>query len=826
MTTSMPAVVEPAQTVAAVSARNSSLWAYSDALTTQLRHLSRVLQLQSVTAMLAPPLDLLAINVESISELVHSDEYETLLDVHEGILALQTQTFANCVKLLEQTAPPANPSTDPSTSPSTSPSTPTVSAAKGRPFPKNKLGSNKNYNTYRPPALHTANGKPSPYNGPAASSPLASVTTSIGSNASPRDYDCCNSAGSNTSSSAGSSASSSFTQSLRQYQSEKPTTLEEWRQFHQRIRQDDAAAHSAMKSTGADSSDSSDSSDDSYGSDGSVRSVTPEAAEPMSASPTAPLCSESPPQNNDSNFNSSSNSKKNINHLTISSPSHPVLRNLAGRNCVAGSPLPHTPPPNSSITPSDYQGCGDPMLSSDNLPHLHLANVTSASSPFVDGSSQVTHAFGPLSVLSQEDGTGSAPQSPSQMPSPVSASRVAGRPPTKPLKGILVQREKEKDRLQVRFTSSDQATGPTMISPAATSGTPTDELSSGVDHNIFPGCTAPSRSLASLYTRVMASSNAGTADGDSLTATSVDSTALGPVEIKQVAAPMTQSGQRMPQVVSAPELETHSYVASVVENGSAAHQAMAASASPQTPQSGPIVHSNVPADMVVALYNYNARTSKEMSFVRGDIFSVRKREGTWIYSTKLNRVTLKPLLVAPTDTPTASKTNAVPGSKLELGCLAEMIKDTVIIAGAEGADPAVANELRFHCGITASPTTTSAQVQPHPFAHFVVECEQVTGHRIQSGLVPAIQKSRLRPLGRALDPGVENVYTWLRGGVLNGEADLDQQWLDGTVEHESMGTRHDNRALAARLADFLQVAYRQYQSTLWKYHRDRLVEVG
>ncbi|KAH6563683.1 hypothetical protein BASA62_008363 [Batrachochytrium salamandrivorans] len=111
-------------------------------------------------------------------------------------------------------------------------------------------------------------------------------------------------------------------------------------------------------------------------------------------------------------------------------------------------------------------------------------------------------------------------------------------------------------------------------------------------------------------------------------------------------------------------------------------------------------------------------------------------------------------------------------------------------------------------------------------AHLVVECEQVTGHRIQSGLVPAIQKSRLRLLGRALDPGVENVYTWLRGGVINGEADLDQRWLDGTVEHKSMGTRHDNRALAARLADFLQVAYRQYQSTLWKYHRDRLVEVG
>ncbi|KAH9255845.1 hypothetical protein BASA81_006019 [Batrachochytrium salamandrivorans] len=57
--------------------------------------------------------------------------------------------------------------------------------------------------------------------------------------------------------------------------------------------------------------------------------------------------------------------------------------------------------------------------------------------------------------------------------------------------------------------------------------------------------------------------------------------------------------------------------------------------------------------------------------------------------------------------------------------------------------------------------------------------------------------------------------------------DLDQRWLDGTVEHESMGTRHDNRVLGQHgLADFLQVAYRQYQSTLWKYHRDRLVEVG
>ncbi|KAH6580595.1 hypothetical protein BASA60_002805 [Batrachochytrium salamandrivorans] len=38
-------------------------------------------------------------------------------------------------------------------------------------------------------------------------------------------------------------------------------------------------------------------------------------------------------------------------------------------------------------------------------------------------------------------------------------------------------------------------------------------------------------------------------------------------------------------------------------------------------------------------------------------------------------------------------------------------------------------------------------------AHLVMECEQVTGHRIQSGLVPAIQKSRLRLLGRSTRSG-------------------------------------------------------------------------
>ncbi|KAH6572411.1 hypothetical protein BASA62_003391 [Batrachochytrium salamandrivorans] len=49
----------------------------------------------------------------------------------------------------------------------------------------------------------------------------------------------------------------------------------------------------------------------------------------------------------------------------------------------------------------------------------------------------------------------------------------------------------------------------------------------------------------------------------------------------------------------------------------------------------------------------------------------------------------------------------------------------------------------------------------------------------------------------------------------------------GTVEHESMGTRHDNRALAARLADFLQVAYRAVSIHIVENTTgDRIVEVG
>ncbi|KAH6585325.1 hypothetical protein BASA60_000614 [Batrachochytrium salamandrivorans] len=125
------------------------------------------------------------------------------------------------------------------------------------------------------------------------------------------------------------------------------------------------------------------------------------------------------------------------------------------------------------------------------------------------------------------------------------------------------------------------------------------------------------------------------------------------------------------------------------------------------------------------------------------------------------------------------------------------------------------DELQKHC------------YSAHPFAHLVVECEQVIGHRIQSGLLPAIQKITTQIAGSRTRSGcVECIY-------------LTQQWshkwrsrsepVVGWTGLWSMNLCERGMIIgywAARLADFLQVAYWQYQSTLWKYHRDRLVGFG
>ncbi|KAH6581685.1 hypothetical protein BASA60_002272 [Batrachochytrium salamandrivorans] len=98
-----------------------------------------------------------------------------------------------------------------------------------------------------------------------------------------------------------------------------------------------------------------------------------------------------------------------------------------------------------------------------------------------------------------------------------------------------------------------------------------------------------------------------------------------------------------------------------------------------------------------------------------------------------------------------------------------------------------------HSQLTTASYATSSY-STHPFAHLVVECEQVTGHRIQSGLVPAIQKSRLRLLGRSTRSGCgECIYLAPRWS-LKWQSRSGPALVGRDVEHESMGTRHDNRA--------------------------------
>ncbi|KAI9092617.1 hypothetical protein DFS34DRAFT_632499 [Phlyctochytrium arcticum] len=50
-----------------------------------------------------------------------------------------------------------------------------------------------------------------------------------------------------------------------------------------------------------------------------------------------------------------------------------------------------------------------------------------------------------------------------------------------------------------------------------------------------------------------------------------------------------------------------------------------------------VVHSHSKADLVYAIHDFAARSSKEMSLLKGDVIEVRKRQGTWIYGTKLQR---------------------------------------------------------------------------------------------------------------------------------------------------------------------------------------------
>ncbi|KND01078.1 uncharacterized protein SPPG_04170 [Spizellomyces punctatus DAOM BR117] len=50
-----------------------------------------------------------------------------------------------------------------------------------------------------------------------------------------------------------------------------------------------------------------------------------------------------------------------------------------------------------------------------------------------------------------------------------------------------------------------------------------------------------------------------------------------------------------------------------------------------------VMSSTKAADLVYAIHDFTARSAKEMSLTKGDVIEVRKRQGTWIYGTKLQR---------------------------------------------------------------------------------------------------------------------------------------------------------------------------------------------
>ncbi|KAH6578656.1 hypothetical protein BASA61_000121 [Batrachochytrium salamandrivorans] len=92
-----------------------------------------------------------------------------------------------------------------------------------------------------------------------------------------------------------------------------------------------------------------------------------------------------------------------------------------------------------------------------------------------------------------------------------------------------------------------------------------------------------------------------------------------------------------------------------------------------------------------------------------------------------------------------------------------------------------------------------------------------------SAILPGWEGGKSVPLKSSDPPSPASEY---KAGMMNCKIWTSVGWT-GTVEHESMGTRHDNRALAARLADFPAgsvpaVSIHIVDNTTW----DHLVGVG
>ncbi|KAJ3280295.1 hypothetical protein HK104_000771 [Borealophlyctis nickersoniae] len=128
--------------------------------------------------------------------------------------------------------------------------------------------------------------------------------------------------------------------------------------------------------------------------------------------------------------------------------------------------------------------------------------------------------------------------------------------------------------------------------------------------------------LSSLYPHIFAS----------------ESSQLWGVPVQKVALTSGPTQVRTPEVYVSPEADVESQMGSVVG------------------VSESLVGLPPTADMVYAIHDFAARSAKEMSLTKGDVVTVRKRQGTWIYGTKVPRSKPSPTTADSSSNP-ASKDN-------------------------------------------------------------------------------------------------------------------------------------------------------------------------
>ncbi|EGF79137.1 hypothetical protein BATDEDRAFT_90148 [Batrachochytrium dendrobatidis JAM81] len=602
--------------------RMSRFTAHTESLTTSLQALCQALQLSEKTALLAPPFELLAINIQNVCELVCGGSYDSLLDVHEGVLALQTETYASCVKILkvgsaEYGMESMNPLHD------TDSAMLTQHGFKSNRILKRSTGL---FNAPNPLLVSTFN-----------SQSIASGNTAGGKDTNEHPLISNTTPTSATSSSSNDSAIIGLKIS-HEYHNGKPTTLEEWRHFHECL---------------ARNTDSPTSLDNAQ-----------------------------------------------IQHTVNHGPSNPTL---SKETLSSSTPAPTITLPAyiADCSPDTHNDHPSATVSTSTLNHpirLHPiaikaptnASASAILSPFADASSEISGSCG---YTSTPDQYYSLPRLPSTQPNTALESPSLHMPsqtlsPISPKSSIqkLIRtsslkkpktKSNEKEKRHVRFVqpnkSSDVVTDSNGISKS-------DKKA----ESIWPTVTSSSKpDLHTLYDKVitqvkhpldLSTDSSADPSTDSLAQLNTPITAtsshtriiaqhiLSNVPVNQVTPVDHLSSQRSLNVVVHQPTEIHSFVASVVDANSVSKSVLSSVVPVKPVQTVETPNPDKPTvKCVMAKYDYKARTAKEMSFQKGDVMVIRKRQETWLYGTLVDKHTLKPTVIANhQDTGTISSRGWIP----------------------------------------------------------------------------------------------------------------------------------------------------------------------